>query len=224
MGEFFNTLLQNAYAELDVTGYEVDLQGWKHERFDPVITDHLTKLDKPEYNIIEVGSWKGMSIVAMADICKKMGRKANIIAVDTWLGSPEFWIWGQDAYKSLTKTVHGYPSVYYTFLKNVKTLGHSDIIAPLPIASVQGAKVLSHYGFIADLIYIDAAHEYEPVLNDITSFWNILKPGGIMCGDDYHPHWHGVMKAVDQFAQAMNLRVYVDGVVWTIFKPAVANT
>ena len=50
---------------------------------------------------------------------------------------------------------------------------------------------------MADIIYIDAGHEYEAVLLDAQLYWNLLNPGGYIIFDDYS--WPGVIKAVDEF-------------------------
>ena len=36
-----------------------------------------------------------------------------------------------------------------------------------------------------DVVHLDAAHEYENVLADIRKYWKLLRPGGILLGDDY---------------------------------------
>jgi hypothetical protein len=65
----------------------------------------------------------------------------------------------------------------------------------------------------ADLIYIDASHEYGPVKDDIAAFWPLLNDNGIMLGDDYSPSWKGVVQAVNEFGQAE-----INGVVWKFVK------
>jgi len=50
-----------------------------------------------------------------------------------------------------------------------------------------------------DWVYVDADHSYEGCLNDLERSLEILKPGGIIFGDDYGPAKPGVQKAVDEF-------------------------
>jgi hypothetical protein len=56
-----------------------------------------------------------------------------------------------------------------------------------------------------DWIYIDGNHLYEFVLEDLKLFLPKMKPGGYLCGDDYHdrPVWFeaGVKRAVDEFVK-----------------------
>jgi len=144
----------------------------------------------------------------------------------TWLGAPEFWTWGllDRSRGGSLRPVHGFPSVYYTFLSNVHRAGVQDVIAPLPISSLQGAQVLAHYGCQADAIYIDGAHEYDAVLADLRAYWPLVKPGGGVCfGDDYCVEWPGVKAAVDEFAALHELELEIHGIVWFVTKPAAAR-
>ena len=65
-----------------------------------------------------------------------------------------------------------------------------------------------------DFIYVDANHSYEGCKKDLEIYWNKLKPGGILMGDDYHlldietlnfgnreSVTFGVTKAVKEFAK-----------------------
>ena len=218
MSSFIKTLKDNAFKTLDVTGHVPDIHGWMDGEFSSVVSSILDKRDKKEpLTIFEVGSWKGKSCITIADTVKKMGfENVSIIAIDTWLGAPEFWTWGlSDPTRGISlKLNNGYPSVFYTFTKNVKYFGHHDIVAPFPISSIQAIDILNFYKIKADLIYVDASHEYEAVKEDIKSYWNLLKDGGTMIGDDYHSSWPGVIKAVDEFP----VKASVTGVVWKINK------
>ncbi|KAK3261712.1 hypothetical protein CYMTET_29389, partial [Cymbomonas tetramitiformis] len=62
----------------------------------------------------------------------------------------------------------------------------------------------------ADLVHIDAAHEYDDVMQDIRLWWPLIEPGGLLMGDDYTIWWPGVVRAVNEFAAENNLQVYVD--------------
>jgi SAM-dependent methyltransferase len=66
-----------------------------------------------------------------------------------------------------------------------------------------------------DVVYVDADHKYEPVLADIRAWYAKVKPGGILCGDDYiegsHIEKFGVIEAVKDFATEHNLKFAVTG-------------
>jgi len=208
--EFLNILNSRAFDSLHIPDdWRIDYQGWMDHEFLKVFDNALDGKSET-VDIVEVGTWKGLSAMSMTERCILKNLKPRIVTVDTWLGAPEFWDNQDDRERDLM-FVNGYPSVFYTFTKNVKSLGISEYIYPLPISSTQGAEVLKKHNFLADIIYIDASHEYEPVKSDIEAYWKLLKPGGIMIGDDYD--WPGVKKAVDEIG---NFNVH--GRVWSMVK------
>jgi hypothetical protein len=50
-----------------------------------------------------------------------------------------------------------------------------------------------------DFVYIDACHDYKSVLEDIKTYYPILKSGGIIGGHDFCPRYPGVARAVNEF-------------------------
>jgi hypothetical protein len=145
------------------------------------------------------------------------GDDIELVCVDTWLGAREFWTWRLDPTISAESKekrdlhlVNGYPSVYYTFLGNMKQLGLHDIVTPLPLPSNTAAQVLGDLGAVFDFIYVDASHEYEDVKADIRAYWKLLRKGGVMCGDDYCDFWSGVKRAVDEHVVETGLTADVD--------------
>jgi len=62
-----------------------------------------------------------------------------------------------------------------------------------------------------DFIYLDANHSFASVMQDLTCWWPILKPGGIFAGHDYYEgnlKGHGVKLAVDAFAKERGIEVH----------------
>lgn len=54
-----------------------------------------------------------------------------------------------------------------------------------------------------DWVYIDGDHRYEAVREELDLYSRLVKPGGIVAGDDYHGRgwWKGgVKRAVDEWA------------------------
>lgn len=58
-----------------------------------------------------------------------------------------------------------------------------------------------------NIVYIDASHEYEFVIEDIKSWLPKVKNGGIICGDDYIEGWPGVIRAVNEIFGQENVNV-----------------
>jgi predicted O-methyltransferase YrrM len=166
--------------------------------------------------IFEVGTWLGASAINMAGHVKKMSLDTKIYCIDTWLGAEEFWTKEKDDPQRSLKTKNGYPQVYFDFLANVVEHGAEDIIIPIPNTSHIGSIILSHLGLSAELIYIDGSHDYGDVKNDIRDYMPLLKPGGIMFGDDMRI-WKGVERAVEE-SLGQNLEVYQNNF-WIFRKP-----
>lgn len=67
-----------------------------------------------------------------------------------------------------------------------------------------------------DWIYIDGDHSYTGVINDLNNCLKVMKPGGIILGDDYK--WDrpgdkgGVKKAVNEFVKEKNLNLMKHGI------------
>jgi Methyltransferase domain len=223
--DFLDKLKSDAFTGLDVPAdYVPDMHGWVNYGFHDAlayITERLAA-KKRSTNFIEVGSWKGASSNLIAKAFKDHNVQCkNVVCVDTWLGSPEHIIHtlvhGGDGF--LFERLHGYPQLYYTFVKNAKHHGNHDVITPLPMPSIQAAEVLAYCGVRADAVYIDAAHEYEPVLADIEAYDKLLTDDGILWGDDFHETWPGVCRAVREYAERKGLTLVLKGCNWLLLKP-----
>jgi hypothetical protein len=196
---------KNPYESFPINEFDVDLQGWgfESEIFDYVITTYRPQV------VIEVGTWKGASANKMASLLKAYGiRDPQLICIDTWLGSLEHWSNREapEFFESL-RIKWGRPDIYNQFLANVLLMGNAEVIIPFPIHSAAAVRFLTAKKLLADAIYIDAGHEYEDVLADIKGFWKLVKPGGVMFGDDYILGWIGVVRAVHDFADEHGLAV-----------------
>ena len=166
------------YANLDLL--PEDLQGWASEA--PVFLEVIEKL-KPK-TIIEVGSWKGRSAIHMTQLALLHcdARELEVVCVDTWLGSVEHWVDNID-FKNFMR--NGRSRLYEQFLSNVIHKGLQNNITPFPIDSINAYEVCAKLGIVADLIYIDAGHDYTSVGNDLFNWSSILREGGYLIGDDW---------------------------------------
>lgn len=165
----------NPYDNIESLGLETDFQSWPSHQ-SPVFKELIDEL-KPK-NIIEVGSWKGVSAIVMAEASEEYGT--HIHCVDTWLGD----FLHHNGTDKLPRDQWGYPQLYHQFLTNVKARGHQDRITPYPMCSVDGARTLAKKGITAQLILIDAGHDMESCYWDERMFWGLLDSGGAMIVDD----------------------------------------
>jgi len=77
-------------------------------------------------------------------------------------------------------------------------------------------KILKHYSDIINLfpdihldwIYIDGAHDYTTVKNDLINSYSKIKQNGYIMGHDYTTNmFPGLVKAVDEFCLEYNLNI-----------------
>lgn len=190
-----------------------DLQGWNSQA---AIFPEFVDREHPR-TVVDVGVWKGGSTVFLAELLRTSGIDGAVIAVDTFLGSNEHWIVGSGAFDLIPRR-HGLPLLYEQFLCNVVRRGLQEYVVPLPLTSDAAAVVLRRAGIVADLIHIDAAHDYASVLRDARAYWQILSPNGLLVGDDYHHTWPEVVRAADDFASECGLPLKVSGPKWIVRK------
>jgi hypothetical protein len=169
---------------------------------------------------IEVGVWKGLSTAYMASGVRARDRGGVHFAVDTWLGDSTMWllIGNANATSRPDKTrslnlIHGRPSIYHEFMCNMVDLGLQPFVVPLSLPSVMAAQVFARRHVTADVVHIDASHEYEDVVADLRAWWPRVRCGGILLGDDYNrgSHWPGVRRAVNEFVMREGLRLRREG-------------
>jgi hypothetical protein len=152
----------------------------------PLELEWLAEKASKCYQVVEIGSLRGMSARAMAD---NMLGDSSIYCVDHFHGSEEHG----DAFSKDD-------SLYRLFKANLRDHIESGRVIPVPMASVETAilfkkvrdeqkrKYPSLDTADFDMIFIDASHDYDSVKADIQSWGPLLKPGGLLCGHDYgHP-------------------------------------
>jgi len=182
--------------------FPTDLQGWHSQH--PYLTRAIAET-RPAI-VVEVGVWKGASVVTMAKEMQRQKLDAVVIAIDTWLGSSEHYLW--EKFIPDLDFEFGYPRLYHKFAANISNEGLSDIVVPLPLDSINGFQLLKEKGIRPDVLHIDAGHDYMSVMGDLKAWWPQLNPGGVLIGDDYFKSWLGkgkwpeVRQAFDEFFAA----------------------
>lgn len=189
----------NIYENLELM--PLDLQGWNGNS--DVFKTLIEKTNPTQ--IIEVGSWKGQSAINMGNFIQSTNRSTKILCIDTWLGAIEFYTSMKDTTGRDLLLKNGYPQIYYQFLSNVVHNNLQDVIEPFPNTSMAGYWYCKYNKITADLIYIDASHEETDVYNDISNYYDLLNPKGIIFGDDFTNDWSGVKSAVNKFCSENNI-------------------
>ena len=205
----------NPYEGFDMAGRQLDVTGWqfRHPWFESIITQV-----KPRA-ILEVGTWKGASALLMANYARRANPQAEVLCVDTWLGSHRV-LWSNPEYRRQLLLKNGYPQQYFQFLANVILSGMQDAVFPMPMTSYAATDILSASDLRFEVIYIDAHHDEDEVYSDIRRCWKLLRPGGTMFGDDYLVTEPGVVKAVNRFAADTGLYLHTQAEKWALQKTA----
>ncbi len=165
---------------------------------------------------VEVGSWKG-------DFAAKLlrwTRPQRLFLVDPWrhTDSADYAhaMYGQSG--GGQEEMDGiYESVRRRFGREID----SGKVVVMREDSLAAAKDWSEGMF--DWAYIDGDHTYAAVRDDLEAYWPLVRPGGVLAGDDYgFPGWwdDGVTRAADEFAAARKLRLNVIGSQFLVRKPA----
>lgn len=197
--------------------YAADTQGWNSVH--PYLLSTLDEL-RPSV-VVEIGVWKGGSVLTMASHLKKLGLDAVVIAIDTWLGSWEHW--HKDELFKLLDVMNGRPEIFRKFMSNIVRAELQDYVVPLPLDSVNAGHLLKLLEIRPDIVHIDGCHDYEAVLGDFTLWWPQIRDGGVLIGDDYYDNgvWPEVRKAIDQFVGSRPVRKFEHlGGKCRLFKPA----
>lgn len=177
------------------------IEGWDT---DTVVTDLIKEMNAKD--AIELGSWKGASAVAIVNAFPVPYAGADIptlLCVDTWLGSTEHVL---GTYGGAYDTIRPHGSelpLLREFIRNICGEHIESVVFPFPATTAVAAAVLRAHNVQVDLVYVDASHEYEDVARDLRAYWPLVRPGGVLVGDDYAAEWPGVMQAVDEFTMRM---------------------
>jgi glycosyltransferase involved in cell wall biosynthesis/predicted O-methyltransferase YrrM len=126
--------------------------------------------------IVEIGSFKGRSTVAMAYAC--IGTKRKVYSIDTWDGN---------------NTDFSERQFFEIWQNNVQFNGLEQYVIPLRGHS---HDVLNRWDKLTnskaiDFIFIDGSHQYLDVLKDFELSFSLVKNGGWIAFHDVVPTWPG---------------------------------
>lgn len=148
--------------------YYHTIQG--HFTYPKFYTDTINKLDNGA-KIVEVGVWKGQSVIYAGVEIYNSGKQIKIDCVDTFEGSPEMMSEPLLAIKD---------GLYNHFIENIEPL--KNILTPIRLPSVRAA--ILYKDKTLDCVFIDAAHDFDNVLADVRAWLPKVKQGGILAGHD----------------------------------------
>jgi predicted O-methyltransferase YrrM len=118
--------------------------------------------------VVELGTYVGLSALAMGLALHHLGEGGKLYAVDTWEGDKHV------AYS------HG-ESIYRTFLERRAQLGLDEVIVPLRMTFDEAREQVPAP---IDLLHIDGLHTWEAVNHDFDSYRPLVRPDGIVLFHD----------------------------------------
>jgi predicted O-methyltransferase YrrM len=136
--------------------------------------------------VIEFGSWHGRSTLALT-------AATQVIAIDAWTLEG-----GLKYCQEILE--HGIP--FERFAENLAPEIATGKVIPYVVnlrSEIMMNVIYERHEATADVVFIDADHRVDAVLEDIRHARALCRKGGIICGHDYNePDWPGVTEAVDQ--------------------------
>jgi hypothetical protein len=158
-------------------------------------------LRRPMNVILELGSWVGAGSTRFF----LENSDALLICNDTWRGDSPEMIQGNE---------HKIPILYETFCRN--NWDDRDRIVLLRMDVMDGLREVAASGVIPDLIYVDANHDYDAVMAQLSLICKLF-PSSIVTGDDFEA-WPQVWKAVIDFTEKHNIQFINDDNCWMLLK------
>ncbi|MEW6581543.1 MAG: class I SAM-dependent methyltransferase [Actinomycetota bacterium] len=155
------------------------VEGWLTEA-EGLLLYELARRGPPGAAVVEVGSWKGRSTVCLA-LGARAGGGGAVVAVDPHTGSEEH-------HREL-----GAVDTFAEFTENVARAGVGDVVRPVRVTSTQAA---AEFDGPVGVVFIDGAHDFASVCDDIEAWLPRVVPGGTVAFHDVSGDWPDVRRAV----------------------------
>jgi len=122
--------------------------------------DMMKEISKPDFTMVEIGSFAGVSSMLFAEMCSK------VFCVDRWIGYSEVDI----------------QKVSLAELKFNQVCKQYANISKMKMDSVTAAGLFQDASL--DIVYIDGGHDYDSVITDLVTWIPKIKKGGWITGHD----------------------------------------
>ena len=158
----------------------------------------------------ELGVFKGEFSLKINEIC----QPDELLLIDSWTGERLYSGNVDGNHINGLRQYYTGEELYYLTEMNIK---ECTGIVTMVKATTDVLKAFTDNIF--DMIYIDADHSYEGVLNDLINAYHKIKNGGYIMGHDYEHNMHktnnsynfGVKQAVDEFCREYNQEISMKG-------------
>lgn len=164
------------------------VHGWLSEGTNKMLRAAVT----PGATVVEVGSWLGRSTRHILT-CTPTSR---VVCIDHWKGDA-----GTRSANPEMHDLDGDP-IYRGFLH--QCWAWRARIIPIRADAIAGMQAVAAAGLIPRVVYIDAAHDYDSVLQHVRAAL-LLFPDALLVGDDFR--LDGVRQAVTEIAADANRKL-----------------
>jgi len=142
---------------------------------------------------------------------------SRVISIDPWCAMPQ----QKDVKGGETYEEWDFAKIEAEFWENVGENKDRCMMVRYPseeAAGIVGGSSLSAFAAApVDVVFIDAAHDYENVKLDIARWWPLVRDGGMLVGHDYNHKWPGVERAVADMLNLMDVGCAPDSL-WFVLK------
>lgn len=187
---FKDFLLNNNFVKSDRNYYELlsyNTGGWLYGNEYTFLQFLAKKALITQLDFVEVGSWRGKSTILLAGVLKEQQSSNLLYCVDNWKGGTD------DDCLRLANNVN----IFYEFQNNTQSLFR--YIKPIIGLSTE-RETLKKLPPKIGLLFLDGAHDYETIKEEITLYKELLDRNGIICFHDTdNPNYPGVRNAIREF-------------------------
>ena len=156
---------------------------------------------------VEIGCKDGKTTGFVLANCPQV----RAIAIDPWIQQQPSADVTRETYENWN-----FEKIEAEFWKNVGE--HKDRCQQVRCTSVEYAReAVNDSGRpreLYDVVFIDALHDYLSVGQDIALWWPLVREGGYLVLHDYNHKWPGVMRAVAEAFNLMDVCCGPDSTAW----------
>ncbi len=158
------------------------------------------------HDVLVLGVYFGRDIAFMREALNAMARAdVRIVGVDKFSDTPCADWPAANRQMGWTQSGFGLPPVLALAKRNCG----AETDGPVILIESDDAKFLNETDRKFDVVYLDTAHDETTVTRQIRQAQRLVRPGGVICGDDYanggpHGTW-GVKTAVEKGFSAVTI-------------------
>lgn len=167
-------------------------------------------VDNNLQTLVEIGVWKGSSLMYMAEAAAKTGGK--VYGIDPYALSnlvnkiPDAAL-DKYIFESLVTDQKILDGVFETLAATIKNNGLSDRVSLIRKTSADACADFAACSI--DLLHVDGNHDEIHVTRDLENYVPRVKPGGYIVMDDCN--WPGVKKAINKLLAPFTTLIYSNG-------------